>query len=137
VSGLQASIGDPLGRASEGAIAMQRHLVVIIPVFLTLAFSTASAQTVRLEQYQHPSEPKFEVFNKLYLAGVRDGLIAYSVRQDAKDRLFCLPPTMVLTTEQAEDIMLRFAEKRQLPGNIAIGLPLLAGLKETFPCDKK
>jgi len=116
---------------------MQRHLVVIIPVFLTLASSTASAQTVRLDQYRHPSEPKFEVFNRLYLAGVRDGLIAYSLRKDAKDRLFCLPPTMELTTEQAEQIMLRFAEKRQLPGNIAIALPLLGGLAETFPCADK
>jgi len=118
-------------------MAMQRHLVVLIPVFLTLASGTASAQTVRLDQYQHPSEPKFKVFNKLYLAGVRDGLIAYSVRQDAKDRLFCLPPTMVLTTEQAENIMLRFAEKKQLPGNTPIGLPLLGGLAETFPCAER
>ena len=116
---------------------MQRHLVVIIPVFLTLASSTASAQTVRLDQYRHPSEPKFEVFNRLYLAGVRDGLIAYSVRQDAKDRLFCIPPKTVLTTEQAEDIMLRFAEKRQLPGSAPIGVPLLGGLAETFPCDER
>jgi len=44
---------------------------------------------------------------------------------------------MIPATEQAEDIMLRFAEKRQLPGNIPIGVPLLGGLKETFPCDKK
>lgn len=116
---------------------MQRYLVVIIPVFLTLASNTASAQTVRLDQYQHPSEPKFKDFYKLYLAGVRDGLIAYSVRQDAKDRLFCIPPKMVLTTEQAEDIMLRFAEKKQLLGNIPIGVPLLGGLAETFPCDER
>jgi hypothetical protein len=114
-------------RASEEAIAMERHLVVMIPVFLTLASSTASAQTVRLDQYQHPSTPQFKVFNSLYLAGVRDGLIAYSVRQGPKDRLFCLPPTMVLTTEQTEEIMLRFAEKRRLPGNTWIGVPLLGG----------
>jgi hypothetical protein len=121
----------------EGAIYMQRRAVVMIPVFLALASSIASAQTVRLEQYQHPSEPKFQVFNRLYLAGVRDGLMAYSVRRGAKDPVFCLPPDLVLTTEQAEDIMLRTAEKRHTLGSTPIGVPLLLGLAETYPCDAK
>ena len=113
---------------------MQRQLVGMMAVLLGFACSTASAQSVRLEQYQHPSEPKFETFNKLYLAGVRDGLIAYSV--NAKDHLFCLPPSTVLSPEQTEDIMLRYAEKKHLPGTILIALPLLGGLREAYPCDK-
>jgi len=118
-------------------MAMQRRLVGVIAACLMLASGAASAQTVRLEQYRHPSEPKFELYNKLYLAGLKDGLIVYTVRQDAKDRLFCLPPDWMLTTEQAEEIMLRFADKRQVPGNVPIGLPLLAGLREAYPCDKQ
>ena len=106
----------------------------MMAVLLSFACSAASAQARGSEQYQHPSEPKFETFNRLYLAGVRDGLIAYSV--NAKEHLFCLPPTTVLTPEQTEDIMLRFAEKKHLPGNILIALPLLGGLKEAYPCDK-
>jgi hypothetical protein len=113
---------------------MQRQLVGMMAVLLGVACSAASAQSVRLEQYQHPSEPKFETFNKLYIAGVRDGLIAYSV--NAKEHLFCMPPATVLTPEQTEDIMLRFAEKKHLPGNILIALPLLGGLREAYPCDK-
>jgi hypothetical protein len=110
---------------------------LIVPALLLLASGAASAQTVRLEQYRNPAEPKFKDLNRLYLAGVRDGLIAYSVRQDPKDRVFCMPPKQLLTAEQAEDIMLRFAEKRQLPGNTPIGVPLLGGLAEAFPCEKK
>jgi hypothetical protein len=56
-----------------------------------------------LDQYQHPSEPKFKGFNELYLKGVVDGLIAYSIAQNARDRFFCIPPTMAITVEQAED----------------------------------
>jgi hypothetical protein len=108
----------------------------MIPVCLALASSVASAQTVRLEHYQNP-EPRLRDFYKMYLAGVRDGLIAYSVRRGAKDRAFCLPADKILTTEQAEDIMLRFAEKKKVLGITPIALPLLGGLAEAFPCDEK
>src|SRR5215467_13361803 len=114
---------------------MLRRLV--IAALLTLASSSASAQTVRLDQYRHPSEPKFKDFNKLYLKGVMDGFIAYSVAQDARDRFFCIPPKLAVTVEQAEDIMLRYAEKKQLPGTVPIAVPLLDGLKDAFPCTKE
>ena len=110
---------------------------LVIAALSTLASSSASAQTVRLDQYQHPSEPKFKEFNQIYLKGVVDGFIAYSVAQDARDRFFCIPPKMAITVEQAEDIMLRYAEKKQFPGTVPIGVPLLGGLKEGFPCTKE
>jgi hypothetical protein len=69
-----------------------------------------------LDQYQHPSEPKFKVFNQVYLKGVVDGLIAFSVAQNARDRFFCIPPKMAITVEQAEDIMLRYADTA--PGDL-------------------
>jgi hypothetical protein len=108
---------------------------LVIAAFLALASNSAPAQTVRLEQYKNPSEPRLQVFNRVYLKGVVDGLIAYSVAQKAKD--FCIPPTMAITVEQAEEIMLRYAEKKQLPGTFPIALPLLGGLKDTYPCTKE
>ena len=99
-----------------------------------VAAGAALAQTVRLDQYRHPSEPKFKVFNQLYLKGVLDGFMAYSVAQHARDS--CLPPDMAMTVEQAEEIMLRFAERKQLPETIPIAVPLLGGLKEAYPCPK-
>lgn len=101
---------------------------------LMVAGGVASAQTVRLEQYRHPAEPKFKVLNQLYLKGVLDGFMAYSVAQHARD--FCLPAEVAMTVEQAEEIMLRFAEKRQFPETVPIAVPLLGGLKEAYPCPK-
>jgi Rap1a immunity proteins len=115
---------------------MVRCLVIAIAALLTLASSSASAQTVKLDEYQHPSEPKFKEFNQIYLKGVADGFIAYAVA-DARNRFFCIPPTLPITIEQVEDIMLRYAEKKQLPGNVPIGVPLFFGLKEAFPCTKE
>jgi hypothetical protein len=114
---------------------MLRRLV--IAALLTFASSAASAQTVRLDQYQHPAEPKFKTFNQLYLKGVVDGLIAYSVAQDARDRFFCIPTKTAITVEQAEDIMLRYAEKQQFSGTVPVAVPLLGGLKDAFPCPKE
>jgi hypothetical protein len=108
---------------------------LVIAALLALATGSASAQTVRLEQYQHPSEPKFKVFNRVYLKGVVDGLIAYSVALHARD--FCIPPDMAITVEQAEDIMLRYAEKKQLAGTVPIAVPMFGGLKDAFPCTKE
>jgi Ssp1 endopeptidase immunity protein Rap1a len=115
---------------------MVRCLVIVIAALLTLASGPASAQTVRLDEYQHPSESKFKEFNQIYLKGVVDGFMAYSVA-DARNRFFCIPPTRAITIEQAEEIMLRYAEKKQLPGNVPIGVPLFFGLKEAFPCTRE
>jgi hypothetical protein len=114
--------------------AMLRYLV--IAAFLTLASHSASAQTVRLEHYRNPESPRLKIFNQLYLKGVVDGFIAYSVA-DAKNRFFCIPRDLAITVEQAEDIMLKYAEKKQLEGTIAVAVPLFGGLKEAFPCPKE
>jgi hypothetical protein len=41
------------------------------------------------------------------------------------------------TVGQAEDIMMRQAEKITDPDQLPIGLLLAQGLQNTFPCDKK
>ncbi len=115
---------------------MVRCLVIVIAAILTLASGPVSAQTVRLDEYQHPSSPKFKEFNQIYLKGVVDGFMAYSVA-DARNRFFCIPPTLAITIEQAEEIMLRYADKKQLPGTVPIGVPLFFGLKDAFPCAKE
>jgi hypothetical protein len=99
-----------------------------------LLASGVNAQTLTMGQYQHPKGEKDLNFNKPYLEGLKDGLIAYNMSQEA--RLFCLggnPP--VLTFDRANDILLHWARKR---GGDAAGLPLglalLYSLKEALPC---
>ena len=100
--------------------------------------SGAQAQTVRFTNFAHPDGDKAALFNRIYLAGVRDGLQTVNgalVAQGAAP-LFCLPPELVLSEEQAADIVTRTAAKavRNID-DLPIAIILLRGLKETFPCD--
>lgn len=73
-------------------------------------------------------------YNKSYLEGIKDGLVAYNM--SVEDKLFCLggmPP--VLTFEQASDTLLKWARKRKGDAaGLSLGLALLYSLKEAFPC---
>jgi hypothetical protein len=94
----------------------------------------ANAQTVTVEQYQHPKSEKELSFNRPYLEGIKDALIAYNM--SVEDRLFCLggmPPT--LSFEQASDTLLLWARKRKGDAaGLSLGLAMLYSLKEAFPC---
>ena len=50
---------------------------------------------------------------------------------------FLLAPQVDATVGQAEDIMMRQAEKITDPDQLPIGLLLAQGLQNTFPCDEK
>jgi len=99
-----------------------------------LAAADANAQTLTMDQYQHPKTDKDLNFNKSYLEGIKDGLIAYNM--SVEGRLFCLggmPP--VLTFERANDAVLHWARKRGGDAaGLSLGLALLYSLKEAFPC---
>ncbi len=45
-------------------------------------------------------------------------------------------PTGLETLDQAEDIMLRRAEKAAAKGDTLVSILLLAGLRDTYPCEK-
>jgi hypothetical protein len=99
-----------------------------------LLSSDANAQTVTVEQYQHPKGETEMNFNKAYLEGLKDGLMAYNL--SVEDKLFCvggMPP--VLTFDRASDTLLRWVRKRKGdPAGLSLGLALLYSLKEGFPC---
>lgn len=102
----------------------------------TFAGTVANASSVTINEYRHPSTPEMKFLNSLYLDGVKDGLILSSVlqKENGQKPSFCVPPKLAVTMEQAEDIMLRFANKDGLPENGPIKILLLGGLKENFPC---
>lgn len=105
---------------------------IVLGVFLSFA---ANAQTVRMGQYLHPKNDMDETFHQLYLAGVKDGLQVYNVF--ATDKLYCPPANLALTTEQADDILKRWAKKQAVDiEEMVLGMALLFGLKEIFPCLK-
>ena len=53
-----------------------------------LPASDANAQALTVEQFQHPKGERDLSYNKSYLEGIRDGLIAYNM--SVEDKLFCL-----------------------------------------------
>jgi hypothetical protein len=74
----------------------------------------------------------------LYLDGVKEGIIELNVVLAKRQQpLFCLPEKLALTVGQAEEIMMRQAEKVTDPDQLPIALLLGEGLKDTFPCDAK
>ncbi len=100
--------------------------------------SSANAMTVIFKDYKAANNDE-RAFYLLYLDGVREGIIELNVVLEEKRQqpLFCLPEKLVLTIEQAEDIMMHQAEKITDPEQLPIGLLLAQGLQNTFPCDEK
>lgn len=105
---------------------------------LALAAAPAVASDVRLDNYRNPKNESFRNFNQLYLDGVKSGLMAYNAwaKSHNAQQAFCLQPNLALTVEQAEDIMLRRADKTAAKGDMLVSILLLAGLRDTYPCDK-
>jgi hypothetical protein len=98
--------------------------------------SGANAATLRLKSYMAPEDEKQRFMNEIYLDGMKDGLIAFNVAlaRTGAAPLFCLPPNMVLTPEQADDIVTRQAKSHPYPDDMIVSIVLLAGLRKTYPC---
>jgi Ssp1 endopeptidase immunity protein Rap1a len=120
-------------------IGMERAVTVISAATLSglLLCSAAGAQTVTVEQFQHPKGETEMNFNKAYLIGIKDGLLAYNMSQEGK--YFCIggsPPE--LSFERASDILVRWARKRNGNSNgLPLGLAMLYSLRDAFPCQGK
>ena len=110
----------------------------VIALMLFSLTSSANAMTVIFKDYKAATSDE-KAFYYLYLDGVREGIVELNVVLEEKRQqpLFCLPEKLELNVEQAEDIMMRQAQKMTDPDQLPIGRLLVEGLKDTFPCDKK
>jgi hypothetical protein len=112
---------------------MRRISLAVILLGVLLSFG-ANAQTVTTGQYRHPKSEKDLTFNKSYLVGIKDGLLAYNM--SSEDEQFCIPENASLTFDQTNDILLHWANKKGGRDDLPLGLTLLNALKETYPCPK-
>ena len=112
---------------------LRRMQIALMLVSLT---SSADAMTVIFKDYKAAANKDEKAFYLLYLDGVREGIAEFNVVLEEKRQqpLFCLPEKLELTVEQAEDIMMRQAQKMTDPDQLPIGLLLVQGLRNTFPC---
>jgi hypothetical protein len=109
----------------------------VIALMLFGLTSSANAMTVIFKDYKAANDDE-KAFYLLYLDGVREGIIELNVVLAKRQQpLFCLPEKLALTVGQAEEIMMRQAEKVTDPDQLPIALLLGEGLKDTFPCDAK
>jgi hypothetical protein len=117
---------------------MIKQLVCAAAIAYCIA-SSANAATVRFKNYTTPEDEKQRILNAVYLDGLKDGLIILNVAlaRHGAAPLFCLPPKMVLTGDQADDILMREAKSVPEPDDMPIGIVLLAGLRKTFPCEEQ
>jgi hypothetical protein len=118
---------------SRESLMMKR--VVCAAIVLSVA-SSASASTLRLKNYLAPEDEKQRLISEIYLDGMKDGLIAFNtaLAHSGAAPLFCLPPNMVLTPEQAGDIVTREAKSHPYPDDMIVSIVLLGGLRKTYPC---
>ena len=116
---------------------MLRRLLIALMLFGVA--SSADAMTVIFKDYKAAANKDEKAFYLLYLDGVREGIIELNVVLEEKRQqpLFCLSEKFELTVGQAEDIVMRQAEKITDPDQLPIGLLLAQGLQNTFPCDEK
>ena len=124
---------------------MIRTLIAGITAVCTI--STANAEMNRIEKSQ-----QLKKIHKMYLQGVRDGLLAYNrqLETDTSKRggskpYFCLPSGVDLTIEKTEKLTSRKRESTASTPeddssnfderyDFSFSRLLLAKLKEAYPC---
>ena len=113
-------------------------VVLFSAVFvLLLALATdGSSATILFRNYNNPESPTMRLLNERHLDGIIDGIVSYNVllQENNTKKIFCLPSDLVLTVQQAEEIITRASQKVAKPDDVPISLLLIAGLQETFPC---
>ncbi len=111
---------------------------IVSACFLALTAAPVAASDVRLDSYRNPKTEGLRNAYQLYLDGAKSGLMAYNAwaKSHGGQPAFCMPDNHAMTVEQAEDIMLRRADKTSAKGDMLVSILLLSGLRDTFPCEK-
>jgi hypothetical protein len=111
--------------------------LIIALILFALAWSANAA--VIFKDYKAPKDQYQVTLNKVYLDGLKDGLIASQAEMKFLGQRpeICLPNDLALTAEHAEEIVMREADKVTNPDSRLVAVLLLWGLEETFPCDNK
>ena len=118
---------------------MLKYIIIGMICWLGGLALKANATTVLLSDYKAPKNEEFKAFNELYLTGVMEGLLTFNAKlaTDGKPKLFCIPPRMEVTTQQAAEIMMHQAKNVPDADNYPISILLLAGLTDTFRCEEQ
>jgi hypothetical protein len=113
------------------------HKWILPACLMMLAAGPVAAADVRLDSYRHPNTEGFRNAYQFNLDGIKSGLIAYNVwiKRNGGQPAFCMPDNLAMTIEQAEEIMLKRADKTSAKGDMLVSILLLYGLRDTYPCE--
>src|SRR3954451_15694915 len=105
---------------------------ILSACFSALTAAPVAASDVRLDSYRNPKSEGLSNAYRLYLDGVKSGLMAYNawMKNHGGQPAFCMPGNLAMTTEQTEDLMLKSADKRAAKGDMLIALLLMSGLQD-------
>jgi hypothetical protein len=115
-----------------------KRLIIATVAAISLA-SIANSATMVFKKYRDEQRAEFRAYDRVYLDGVREGIIAYDtfIRSGRTPPFMCMPGQTALTLEQADGILMREAQQHAniYTDNTPISVLLMYGLIETFPCD--
>lgn len=103
--------------------------------WVVLSITPASAEPFAndaIERYRLGDPSMFAL-----LAGNMNGLIWANgdLRSNGHTELFCVPPSVSLSIQQAVEIMSKRIQEKPTEGQLPVGSLMLQTLKQTFPCN--
>lgn len=125
-----------------------------VTIFIFLLFLVNSANALTVKQYEDTikiKDKETQTMIKMYISGLGQGYYWANLlsKRDLKDALFCPPEEMALNFENYKNILeeeIKKTRKMILSSGkkegfksleeTPIGMILLFGLKDTFPCSK-
>jgi hypothetical protein len=109
--------------------------------FLSVFCTSVEAHAMTtIDQYQkdmHGPELQKD-FTLIYIKGLLEGFEWMNIAIQAEGKMspiFCTPPKLAITTEQAVDMLNRYLKDHNTKASDPIEIYLLDALKETFPCN--
>ena len=105
-------------------------------VFLLALATDGSSATMLFRNYNNPESPTMRLLNERHLDGIIDGIVSYNVllQENNTKKIFCLPLDLVLTVQEAEEIINHVAHRHANPDDVPISVLLVVGLQEAVPC---
>jgi hypothetical protein len=112
-----------------------RPAILICCLAMLPSISAAEPKTDKFMQ-NYQSATALSSVTKLYLKGMIDGMgwANIQLKRDNQKPIYCPPPKLPLTENQAYEIIKAKASQRPHYKTTYVGLTLLHALKDVFPC---
>jgi Rap1a immunity proteins len=119
-------------RCGRIAATVSAMMLVLVSMSPSLA---ANARPLTVRQYQRPSSAKDLTFNKTYLIGAKDALIAYNM--STQHKMFCIPGVIPnISFDRANDIVMRWTRRADAAPDLPVARALFYGLVAAYPCPR-